>query len=315
MPDRGRRAERPAGVPPRGWWDIARRVGHKVRTERVPLAAAGVAFYAMLAMFPAVIGLVSLYGLFADPARLHDHLTTLTAALPQEAGDLIAGQMIDVVLGRERGLTGGFVASLLLFLLSASAGMHGLMQALSIAHNEPEDRSFLRRRGIALALTVGAVLFFTVALGVIVAVPLAMRWVGLGEAAETALRLARWPLLAVLLAAALAVVYRYAPNRAEPTWRWVSWGSGLAVGLWLTGSAAFSIYVENFGRYNETYGALGAGIVILLWLFLSALVVLLGAMVNAELEHQTIRDTTAGPHRPLGDRGAYVADHVAPAPD
>jgi membrane protein len=190
--------------------------------------------------------------------------------------------------------------------------MHGLMQALTIANNEEETRGLVRRRVIALGLTVVALVVVILAMVVIVGVPIAMGFVGLDAVGEWTIRILRWPLIGAVIVGLLTLVYRYGPDRDKPQWRWVTWGSVIATVLWVIASLGFSVYVANFGNYNETYGALGAVVVLLLWLFLSAFVVILGAEINAEMEHQTAHDTTEGEPRPMGERDAHVADHLGP---
>lgn len=308
--DRGRSASSPREVPARGWKDVALRVKDEVKTDQVPLLAAGVAFYAMLALFPALIAVVSVYGLVADPADVQRQITSLTSALPESAASLIGDQLSSIVNSQSSSLSWGLALSLGGVLWSVSSGVQGLIKGLNVAYDEDESRGFVKLRGLALLLTLGAIVGAIAALGLIVVVPIVLRAVGLGAVGEWAVRIGRWPLLALLVAVGLAVVYRYGPDRDSPRWRWVGPGAAIATVLWILGSIGFSVYVNNFGSYNQTYGSLGAVIVLLLWLFLTSFVVLLGAEIDAELEHQTARDTTVGSERPLGRRDAYVADHV-----
>lgn len=311
--DRGRDAQRPQDLPARGWKDVAWRVKGEIKRDRVPLAAAGVAFYAMLALFPALTALLSLYGLVADPQQAGQQIQNLTGTLGGGAGDLIADQVQAITAASQGALSLGLAVSVLAALWAASSGMNGLMEALTLAHDEEETRGFVKRRAIALVLTILAMVFVALALASIVVVPLVIGALGWGAVGEWAIRILRWPIVAVFLLVALATVYRYAPNRDKPEWRWVSWGAVIAMVLWVLASLGFSFYVQNFGNYNETYGALGGVIVLLLWLFLSSFVVLLGAEINAEMEHQTRHDTTAGAPQPMGRRGAHVADHLGEA--
>jgi membrane protein len=307
----GRGAEQPTDIPKAGWMDVGRRVKSEIKDDRVPLVSAGVAFYAMLALFPAITALISIYGLVADPGEVEQQINDLAGGLQGGAGDLIADQASSIAQAGTGALTAGLAISILAALWTASSGMHGLMQALTVANNEEETRGFIKRRAVALALTIVGIVVVILAIGVVVGVPIAMEFVGLGAVGEWAIRILRWPLIGLVIAGVLAVIYRYGPDRDEPRWRWVSAGAVVATVLWLLGSIAFSIYVSNFGNYNETYGALAGVIVLLLWLFLSAFVVILGAEINSELEHQTARDTTRGEPRPMGQRDAQVADEVA----
>ena len=308
--DRGRSATSPREVPARGWKDVLLRVKDQVKADQVPLLAAGVGFYAMLALFPALIAVVSVYGLVADPADVEQQIAGMTSALPAGAADLIGEQLTSIVNSQSSSLTWGLALSLAGVLWSVSSGVQGLIKGLNIAYDEDESRGFVKLRALALLLTLGAIVGVIAALGLIVVVPLLLRAVGLGVVGAWAVRIGRWPLLAVLVAVGLAVVYRYGPDRDRPRWRWVGPGAAIATVLWILGSIGFSVYVNNFGSYNRTYGSLRAVIVLLLWLYLSSFVVLLGAEIDAELEHQTARDSTVGPERPLGRRDAYVADHV-----
>jgi membrane protein len=308
--DRGRQARKPSDLPARGWKDVALRVKDEIKEDRVPLISAGVAFYAMLALFPALTAFISVYGLVADPEQVQQQIDEAAGFLEGGAGQLISEQAQAIAQAGGAALTTGFAVSLVAALWSASSGVHGLMQALTVANNEPETRGFVKRRALALGLTLAGILVLAIAIGVIVVLPVMMNQIGLGGAGELAVRILRWPLLAVVAMVAIATMYRYGPDRDKPQWRWVSWGAVLATVLWVLASIGFSVYVQNFGNYNETYGALGAVIVLLLWLFISAFIVVLGAEVNAEMEHQTATDTTVGDERPMGQRDAEVADHL-----
>ena len=317
MPERGngdaagREAERPSEIPPRGWFAVLRRVKAEVKEDNVPLLAAGVAFYAMLAIFPAIIAVVTVYGMVADPAQVQSQVGQLAKSLPSGADQLLTEQLKSVTSAGRQSLSIGLALSLLAVLWSASGGVQGLVKALNLVYDEKETRGFLKLRGLSLLLAIGAILMAVVAIALIAVFPGFVDNLGLGRAGELAASIGRWVVLALLALAALAVLYRYAPDRANPRWRWVSWGAVVALVLWLLGSVGFSWYVDNFGKYNQTYGALAAVIILLLWLFLSAFAVLLGAEFNAETERQTARDTTTGPERPPGERGAEVADDIA----
>jgi membrane protein len=310
----GREAERPSEIPPRGWFAVLRRVKAEVKEDNVPLLAAGVAFYAMLAIFPAIIAVVTVYGMVADPAQVQSQVGQLAKSLPSGADQLLTEQLKSVTSAGRQSLSIGLALSLLGVLWSASGGVQGLVKALNLVYDEKETRGFLKVRGLSLLLAIAAILMAVVAIALIAVFPGFVDNLGLGRAGELAASIGRWVVLALLALAALAVLYRYAPDRANPRWRWVSWGAVVALVLWLLGSVGFSWYVDNFGKYNQTYGALAAVIILLLWLFLSAFVVLLGAELDAETERQTARDTTTGPSRPLGQRDAEVADTLGESP-
>ncbi len=308
--DRGREAEAPTQVPARGWWDVLMRTKAEAKTDNVPLLAAGIAFYALLALVPALAAVVSIYGLAADPADIGRHVGDLLGAAPTEVRDLVETQLRSISEGARSQAGLSVVIGLVLALWSASSGTKHAIEAVNAAYDEPETRGFFKLRSVALALTLGAVLFFLVAIALIAVLPAALEETSLGGPVRTALNVLRWPLLAFAVLTALAIFYRYAPDRDQPRWRWVSPGAVVATLLWLAGSAGFAFYTANFARYNETYGTLGAIVVVMLWLFLTAYAVLLGAELNAELERQTRKDSTTGQPRPLGQRGAYAADTV-----
>ncbi|WP_207458325.1 YihY/virulence factor BrkB family protein [Azospirillum sp. SYSU D00513] len=310
---RGRLATTPSDIPKAGWKDILWRTWDEQSKDNISMIAAGVAYYALLAIFPAIAAMVSLFGIFADPAGIEQQVEQLNGLLPPEALEILRSQAHSVATAPPQGLGFGVLFGLLLTLWSASRGTNSLITALNIAYGEQENRSFLWLAALSLMLTVAGLLFLIVTLGMIVAVPAAINAMGLEETMiGWVARLARWPILAAAIMFVLAVLYRYAPDRREAKWRWVSWGAGAATFLWLLGSVGFSVYVSNFGSYNETYGSVGAVVVLLLWFNLTAYVILMGAELNAEIEHQTVQDTTAnnGNERPLGQRGAYVADTV-----
>ena len=310
MVDRGREAERPTEIPRKGWRDIVVRAYREAGADQLPLMAAGVAFYAMLGLFPGLIALATLYGLVADPGQIQAQLQSFASALPPAASALVIDQLRQAISSAESKLTAGLVLSLLGVLWSASGGVGGLITGINVAYDEDETRGFLARRGLALLLTVGAIVFMILVVALLAVLPVVLDGVGLGSLAQTALAVGRWPLLAALVMAGLAVLYRYAPDRDPARLSWVSPGAVLATVLWLAGSGALVLYVQNFGRYDQIYRAIGGVIVLLLWLFLSAFAVLLGAELNAEAERQTRRDSTVGPAEPLGQRGAYAADTV-----
>lgn len=308
---RGRAAERPGDIPPRGWLEVLRRVWYEQSQDNISMIAGGVAYSGLFAIFPALAALVSIFGLVANPQTIEAQFGLLQGVLPQEATTLLQGQLTKVASTAGGTLSFGVAGGLLLTLWSASSGVKALMNALNIAYEEPEKRSFVRLSLQALVLTLGAILFVIFAFALVVALPVALGFIGLGSVAETAVSLLRWPLLAASIMLGLAVLYRWGPSRRLAKWRWVSPGAMAATALWLLASIAFSVYVSNFSSYNETYGSVGAVIILLLWFYISSYAVLLGAELNAELERQTARDTTIGDSRPLGRRAAYVADTVA----
>ena len=308
--DRGRQATTPSEIPPRGWKDILRRVYANISKHRILALAAGMTYYSILAIFPAIAALVAVYGLFSDPTTITRHLDQLGGFLPGGAIDIARDQLTRVASKGSQTLGITFAIGLGTSLWSANAAMKSLFDTMNIVHGEEGKRGFFKLNAVSLGFTLGAIAFVVVALGSIVAVPFILDYVGLSGAGDLLLRIGRWPAMFLILTLALAVIYRYGPSRQTARWRWVTWGSAIAALLWIAVSGVFSWYAVNFGKFNETYGSLGAIIGFMTWLWISAIVILLGAEVDAEMEHQTERDTTTGRSKPMGSRGAKVADTV-----
>jgi membrane protein len=310
----GIEADTPVEIPSAGWRQVVRRAWRETRADGIPLIAAGVAFYTFLSLFPALIAAVTLYGLIADPAQVEEQVRSLSEALPQETTKLIADQLRDITSSSERALGLGFAVSLLAALFTASGGVVNLMKAINLAYDEDETRGFVRLRAIALVLTLGAVVFMVVSVGLVAVLPVVLDEFGLGGIGRAVVGVLRWVGLVVFVIGALAVLYRFAPDRNDPRFSWVTLGAAVATLLWMLGSVGFSVYVSNFGSYGRTYGSLAGAVVLLLWLFLTAFMVLFGAEINAEAEQQTARDSTVGPPKPLGWRDAVKADSI-PSPE
>jgi membrane protein len=311
----GADADKPTEVPAKGWWQIARRGLKEFSSDNMSLIAAGVAFYAFLALVPTLIAAMLIYGLVTDPAEVQRQVASFSSALPQAAQDLLQQQMTSLAQSSKRGLSIGVIISLLLALWSASGGTGNLINAVNTAYDEKETRNFIKKRGLALLLTVGAILFFAIAASLIAVFPAVANAIGLGGFVRAGFEALRWVLLLVVIAIALAVLYKVAPNRDDAKVRWVSVGAVVATIVWIVASLGFSFYVNNFGSYGKTYGSLAGVVVLLLWLWLSVVAVLLGAEVNAEAEKQTVKDTTTGPDKPLGERDAVKADLTPDQPD
>lgn len=308
----GREATKPREVPPRGWFDALKRTRRGVRDEHLSIVAAGVAFYAFLALVPALIAVVAIYGLVANPADVKQQITSFTDALPRDAQRLLSNQLTSITRTAGGGTGIAAIIAIAGALWSASSGIAALNTGLTVANHETETRGPLKRRGLALVLTVLAIVGVVLMLALVVALPSILDSVDITGAGGTVLELVRWPLMAIVLFAGLAVIFRYGPQRRRPRWRWITPGSVVAVTIGLVASIGFSIYVSQLGTYNKTYGALGAIIIMLVWLYLMAFAVLFGAALNAELERQTEHDTTAGGEAPMGERGAFAADTVGP---
>ncbi|MGA2127759.1 MAG: YihY/virulence factor BrkB family protein [Xanthobacteraceae bacterium] len=311
--ERGRGASSPSEIPARGWKDILWRVYENLFEHRVLALAAAMAFYALLAIFPALGALVALYGLIADPAAIGQHVQDLSGVIPAGATDVIREQIQRVAAQGGQTLGFAFLLGLAVSIWSANAGMKALFDALNVVYGEREKRSFLKLNAISLAFTLGSIGFLQLALGAIVVIPVLLGYTNLGPTTEWVVWLGRWPIMLLVVGLALVLVYRFGPSREKPQWRWITWGSATAAVAWLVLSVAFSWYTAHFGSYNKTYGSLGAIIGFMTWLWLSAIIILLGAELDAEMEHQTARDTTTGAPKPLGARGAHVADTVGMA--
>ena len=310
--DRGRRADEPTDVPARGWWDVLMRVKVESKDDNVTLLAAGVAFFALLALVPAMVTLVSLYALVADPTDINRQVEDVLGAAPTEVRDLVTAQLQAITEDANGALGLAAVIGIVLALWSASSGVKNLIAAINVAYDEDETRGFVKLRGLSLAFTLGAIVFLVAAFALIALLPSLLADTGLGTAGRVVAGVVRWVVLLIGMMAALAVLYRYGPDRDEPRWSWVSAGAIAATVVWLVASALFAFYTSNFGKYNETFGSLGAVIVVMLWLFITTLVVILGAELNAELERQTVKDTTEGAPKPMGARRATAADTLGP---
>ena len=304
-------ADKPTEIPAAGWKQIVKRALKENKDDNVPLLAAGVAFYIFIALFPAIIAAISIYGIVADEDALAAQINSISSTLPRESADLIAAQMKSITDKDEQALGIGAIVAILSALFAASGGVQNLMKAINLAYDEKETRGFLKLRGTALLLTLAGTVFFAVAVGLVAVVPVVLDAVNLGAAGTIAVNVARFAALVGFMIVALAVMYRYGPDRDNPKFAWVGLGSIVATVLWVIGSIGFSLYVSNFGKYGETYGALAGVVVLMLWLFLTSFIVLFGAEINSETEHQTAKDTTEGPQKPLGERGATMADTVA----
>lgn len=309
-PGRGRHATGPFGIPWRGWKDIFWRLWYSFFEDRVMLIAAGATFYLLLALFPALAVFVSFYGIVADPATIAGHIDYIGQFLPPEATDLLTRQLEYLVTSNPSSLSIGFVSGLLFSLWSANNGVKTLFEAMNVAYGEQETRSFLKLNAVAFCFTMGVVFIGTVMFISIGVVPIIMGLVGAETFADELVAAARWPIVFTLAVFGIAMVYRYGPARARARWKWVFFGATLTAAVWLATSIGFSWYLQNFANYNVTYGSLGAMIGFLMWVWISSIIFIFGAEINAEMEHQTAMDTTEQPDKPLGMRGARVADTI-----
>jgi membrane protein len=307
-------AHAPTQIPWSGWKQVLKRAWAENNADNMPIIGGGVAFFAFLAIFPALIATISIYGLVASPEQVAAQIESLSGQLPQEAQQLLGQQLTAITQNSGGALTTSLIISILAALWSASGGTGNLITAVNIAYDEVETRGFVKRKALALGLTLGAIVFVLVTFALIAVVPAVLDLLPLGVVGTILAQVLRWVLLLGVVAGSLAVLYRVAPDRDAPKLRWVSLGSVVVTIIWAVVSIGFSIYVDNFGSYDKTYGAIAGVIVLMLWLYLTCYLVLLGAEINAEAEHQTAQDTTTGDPVPMGDRDATVADELPNPP-
>jgi membrane protein len=307
----GRLAHAPLDIPWSGWKRVIGRTAREVITDRISLSAAGCAFYATLALFPAISMLVSIYGLAFDPATVGPQMAVLRDVLPPSAFQLISDRVQMLVSKPAGTLTFSLLVSIMVALWSASTGTKSILGALNLAYEERETRSFLRFQLTALGMTLGSILAAVIGLAALVLLPALIAFFPVSAYAALIAKTGSLVAMVVFVLLALSLLYRFGPSRRRAAWRWVTPGSAVATVLWLAASALFSFYVQHLASYDATYGPLGAVVGVMMWFYVSALAVLVGAELNAELELQTVRDSTAGDEKPIGARGAYVADHVA----
>jgi len=307
----GRHAAKPTEIPARGWWQTLKRVVNQTSEDRLTTEAAAVTFFVILSIFPGLAAAISIYGLFADPATVTDQISMLEGIIPGGGMDLLNQQLQGLASAQNSALSFGAVIGILTALWTSNQGTKAMFDALNVVYEEKEKRGFIWRTIVTLLFTLCSLVFVMVTLAAVVVLPIVLNFVGLGQVGDLLIRLARWPILILMIIVLLAALYRYGPSREKAQWRWVTPGSILAAVVWVIGSMLFSWYVSRFGNYDATYGSLGAVIGFLTWIWLSATVVLVGGQLNAELEHQTERDSTSGAERPMGSRGAVMADTVA----
>ena len=310
----GHGCEKPTDIPLAGWKQIVKRAWAENTADNMPIIAGGVAFFGFLSIFPALIAMISLYGLVASPATVSRQVEDLSAQLPQDAADLIGEQLKAIAGNSGSALTWGLVVAILGALWSASGGVGNIVTAINLAYDEVETRNFVKLKATSLLLTLGAIAFVLVTFGLVAVVPIVLDALPLGVVGTVLAQVLRWVLLLAVFAGALAVLYRVAPDRDAPQLRWVSLGSIVVTVVWALVSLGFSFYVDNFGSYDKTYGAIAGVIVLMLWLYLTCYLVLLGAEINSETEHQTAADTTKGEPQPMGQRDATMADELPDPP-
>ncbi|WP_247229073.1 YihY/virulence factor BrkB family protein [Yoonia sp. F2084L] len=307
---RGRQADSPTDIPAKGWKDIAFRLKDEISEDRVGLIAAGVAFYGLLALFPAITAVLAIGGLLVEPNQIINQLSALSGIVPEAVMNIITEQATEVAGSREGGLGLAAIVGIALAIYSASKGMGSLMDGMNVAYDEKEERGFIRLKLETLGLTLFLIFGLLVAFSAMIGIPILLNALSFGAFAETAAGIAIIAIILALSLVGLAVLYGYGPSRDAPEFKWVSPGAIAACIIWLIGSAGFAFYVANFGSYNESFGALGGVVVLLMWLWISAFIVMLGAELNAEMEAQTRHDTTVGRDLPMGERDAAKADNL-----
>jgi membrane protein len=307
---RGRYATHPLQIPWRGWKDIFWRTYTEMQSDRLLSIAGGVAFFVLLAIFPAITALVSAYGLFFNASTITNNLSLLSDIVPGNVLSIVHEQAQRIAGNSGRALSVGIIVGILVSLWSAMSGVKAMIDALNVIYEQQEGRNFFKLSLVALVFTLAGFAAFLLAIAAVIVLPLVLAPIGLGSAAGTLTRFGRWPFLLLVLLIGLSILYRYGPDRRAARWQWVSVGSVFAAVTWIVASYLFSWYLASFANYNATYGSLGAVIGLMMWLWISTIVVLLGAELNAEIEHQTARDSTVGDEKPLGARGAVMADTV-----
>jgi membrane protein len=305
---RGRNAETPSQIPPKGLKDVLWRTYSEVMDDRVMLIAAGVTYYLLLASFPALGVLVTLYGLIADPATLSEQIGFLSTIFPPGALDIVLAQLSTLTRQNAATLSFAFIVSFLVALWSANSGIKALFDAMNVAYDEQEKRSFIKLNLLSLAFTLGALVIAILLIVAVGVIPAVLAFLHLDAWVEMLAKWARWPIMLLFVGAGTMAIYRYGPSRENAKLRWLSWGAALSAILWMVASTVFSFYLSNFADYNATYGTLGALIGLMVWVWLSVTILIVGAELNAELEHQTARDSTTGAPKPMGERGATMAD-------
>ncbi len=309
--NKGREAQRPREIPSKGWKDVLMRVKDNFTDDYLDVVSAGVAYYFFLSLFPLFAAMIAIYGLVFNPSQVQQHMSELTAVLPSQAHDMISEGLQNLSGSSDGSLGWALVLSILVSLWTANQGMKAIFDGVNIAYNEKITRGFIKNNIISLSLTLGGIIVAAIAATFVIGFPAFIENLGLPESIQTLIAWVRWPVLFILVMFALGVIYKFGPDRDNPQFKWVSWGAAIATGMWMAGSLLFSLYVNNFGDFDATYGSVAAVIILMLWFQLTSLSILIGAEINSELEHQTAADTTVGEEQPMGERGAYHADHVA----
>jgi len=309
--DKGIHAKEPWNVPWAGWKEIFLRVKDKMDDKNIPIMAAGVAFYFFLSLFPALLAIVTLYTVLTDPLLVREHLEELSQLMPRDVHEFISEKIMNIVNATDNTKTWGLALSFVVGLGSANKGTLSLFRAINEIYDEENKRNMIKQNAITLGFTLGLMIVGILSLFMIVAYPIINEFLDLNGWIESIIKFTRWIILALVFLFCIALIYQFAPQRNHPRFNWVSPGAILATVLWIIGSLILTIYVQNFDKIEDLYGQISALIIMMIWLNITCFVILLGAQVNAELEHQTDEDTTQGDSHPMGERHAYYADHVA----
>ena len=309
--NKGIHAERPRNIPWAGWKEILLRVKDKMNTKNIPLMAAGVAFYFFLSLFPAMLAIVTIYTLVNDPLLVREHLEKLSQFLPSDVHEFISEKIMNIVDGTESSKNWGLVLSFIVGLGSANKGTLYLFRAINEIYDEENKRNLIKQNTITLGFTLGLLITGILSMLLIIVYPIIIEFMDLNGPIEHIVTYTRWIVLALIFLFCIGLIYQFAPQRSHPRFNWVSTGAILATVLWILGSILLTVYIQNFGKMEDLYGQISALIILMIWLNITSFVILLGAQVNAEMEHQTDVDTTQGKDKPIGERHAYFADHVA----
>jgi membrane protein len=308
---RGHHAEKPGQIPLKGWKDIALRVKDKLTKDHLPLISAGIAFFFFLSIYPAIAAALSIYGLVMEPAQVAEQMSQLGNVLPEKAAQMVSDILEQQSLKSASSLSWSLVLGLVISLWSANKGAKAIFEGVNITYDEIDERGFFKFTEITLVFTIAGIFVGFIAIAMIVAFPALIDKLALPSTLSTIIQFLRWLILALVIMFSLAAIYKVAPYRSAPQFKWTSWGAMIATIIWLGGSLLFSLYISNFNSFDKTYGSFAAVIILMLWFLLSAFIILLGSEINSEMEYQTSHDTTIGKDKPIGQRGGYHADHFA----
>lgn len=305
-------AEKPKQLKWQAWKQIGKRVKSQLTVDHISIVSAGVAFYFFLSLFPTFIAAISIFGLVMEPAQIQQQISEMAHILPDQSSQMISNILEGIADKSGKSLSWSLVWSILFSLFTAMQGTKAVFEGINVAYDEIDGRGFFKYNGLTLLFTLSGILIGIISVALVIIFPAIIESINLtASRIEDIIPWLRWPVLALVVMGVLAITYKIAPDRRNPQFTWVSWGAVIATILWLGGSILFSIYISNFANYDKIYGSFAAVIILMLWFFITAYVILLGAEINSEMEHQIRKDSTIGKDRPMGQRNAYHADHVA----